>query len=53
MALLGSSSTGYQPGSLQLQAGEALVHPSLVTERQMYGWAVLCRHRQPCCLAPT
>ena len=40
MALLGSSSTGYQPGSLQLQAGEALVHPRIVTEWQMCGCAV-------------
>lgn len=40
MALLGSSSTGYQQGSVQLQAGEALVHPSMVTAWQMSGCAL-------------
>ena len=52
VALLGSSSTGYQQGSLQLQAGEALGHPSVwsLHGRCMAG---LCSHRQPCCLAPT
>lgn len=40
MAMLGSSSTGYQQGSVQLQAGEALVHPSMVTAWQMSGCAL-------------